>query len=336
MTDKLKITSWNVENLDRLVGDNLDSTKLKRREAIAQQVEQMSSDILCILEGPKGEEAIDKVTTEILEGEYQAIKASDHDYQIKGTQWIWFLVKTSLADRASLLPAETWNQLTSKTWQVNYWGEEQTSRHSHYRHPQVLVLNWQGQRIEFIGLHLKSKYVNRGESNWNAGGEKRQEFIRDAIKARIKLATEAANVRAYIDAKFEQVENPAIFIMGDLNDGPGKEFFEQKYLFFDLLSNLQGDVFFANRFLNHALFDYPRNLRWTVEFEDFVQPERNPQILLDHILFTQPLVDGSLPLKVNSKAGWVEHEIHDLINASLTAKQKTSDHKPVSLEIDIA
>ena len=171
MADKLKITSWNVENLDRLVGDNLDSTKLKRREAIAQQIEQMSPDILCLLEGPKGEEAIDKVTTEVLEGEYQAIKASDRDYQIKGIQWIWFLVKTSLADRASLLPAETWNQLTSKTWQVNYWGEEQTSRHSHYRHPQVLVLNWQGQRIEFIGLHLKSKYVNRGESNWNAGGD---------------------------------------------------------------------------------------------------------------------------------------------------------------------
>ena len=93
--------------------------------------------------------------------------------------------------------------------------------------------------------------------------------------------------------------------------------------------------FFANRFLNHALFDYPNHLRWTVKFEDFVQPERNPHILLDHILFTQPLVDGSLPLQVNSKAGWVEHEIHDLINASLTTKQKTSDHKPISLEIDI-
>ena len=244
--DKLKITSWNVQHLDRLVEDNLDSVKQKRRDAIVQQIREMSPDILCILEGPKGEEAIDKVTVKILQGEYKAIKAPDSDYQINGTQWIWFLVKASLAEQTSLLPNETWNELTSKTWQVNYWGEDKTSRHRHYRHPQVLVLDWQGQRIEFIGLHLKSKYVNRGKSNWKAGGEKRQEFIKDAIKARIKLATEAINVRDYINAKFEQVENPGIFIMGDLNDGPGKEFFEQKYLFFDLISNLQGDVFFLD------------------------------------------------------------------------------------------
>ena len=332
--DKLKITSWNVQHLDRLVGENLDLVKQKRRDAIAQQIQEMSPDILCILEGPKGEEAIDKVIDELLLGEYQAIKAPDGDYQIKGTQWIWFLVRTSLASKASLLPAETWNQLTSKTWEVHYWGEDKVLLHRHYRHPQVLVFEWQGQRIEFIGLHLKSKFVNRGESNWKAGGEERQAFINDAIKARIKLATEAVNVRDYIDVKFEQVENPAIFVIGDFNDGPGKELFEQTYLFFDLLSNLQGDVFSANRFLNHALFDYPNRLRWTVEFEDFVQPERNPHILLDHIMFTQSLVDGSLPFQVNSKAGLVEHEIHDLVNASLTIKQKTSDHKPVSVVIE--
>ncbi len=333
--ETLKITSWNVQHLDRLVGDNLDSIKEKRRDAIAQEIQEIAPDILCILEGPRGEEAIEKVTVDILQREYQVIKAPDGDYQIKGNQWIWFLVKKPLVNQASLLPAETWNQLTSKTWEVNYWGEKETSRHSHYRHPQVLIFNWQGQRIEFIGLHLKSKYVNRGQSNWASGGEKRSEFIRDAIKARIKLATEATNVRSYLDVKFEQVENPAIFVLGDLNDGPGKELFEEKYLFFDLLSNLQGDVFFAKRFLNHALFDYPHHLRWTVKFKDFIQPERNPHILLDHIMFTQPLVDGSLPFQVNSKAGWVEHEIHDLINASLTTKQKTSDHKPVSVVVEI-
>lgn len=50
--------------------------------------------------------------------------------------------------------------------------------------------------------------------------------------------------------------NPAIFVMGDLNDGPGKEPFEERYLYFDLISNVQGDVFWARRFLNHALFDF--------------------------------------------------------------------------------
>jgi hypothetical protein len=147
------------------------------------------------------------------------------------------------------------------------------------------------------------------------------------------MTTEATNVRAYLDAKFKQVENPAIFVLGDFNDGPGKEYFENQYLFFDLISNIQGDVFFASRFLNHALFDFPDHLRWSVYFRDFVEPERDPHILLDHILFTQGLVNGSLPWKIDAHAGKVEHEIHDLINASLPASAQTSDHKPVSVKV---
>ena len=145
-------------------------------------------------------------------------------------------------------------------------------------------------------------------------------------------------MRKYIDQKFEQTEKPAIFVMGDLNDGPGKEVFENQYLFFDLMSNIQGDIFAANKFLNHALFDFPGHLRWTVKFKDFVQDSDLPvnlretrPILLDHILFTQGLCDGSLPWQVESHAGMVEHEIHDLINAPLNSKEKTSDHKPVSV-----
>jgi hypothetical protein len=172
-----------------------------------------------------------------------------------------------------------------------------------------------------------------------SGISPRQDFINKALQARIKMATEASNVRAYIDAKFNQIENPPIVLLGDFNDGPGKEYFEEKYLFFDLLSNIQGDVFFATKFLNHALFDYPDHLRWTVNFKDFVveegYPERDPHILLDHILFTQGLVNGSLPWNIDAHAGKVEHEIHDLINATLPESAKTSDHKPISLKINV-
>ncbi len=329
----LKITSWNIEYLTRLMGDNLSENKRKRLDGIVREISEISPDILCIIEGPSGEASIDIFANQILAGEYVAVKADDAKYDIRGNQWIWFLVKHVHQNNVSLLPTPVWNQFAGKLWTVNYWGDFSEVRHRHYRHPQVLVLDWNGQRVEFIGLHLKSKFVIGGKSDWNAGGQRREDFITEAIKARIKLATEATNVRAYIDAKFDQIEKPAIFVMGDLNDGPGKEYFERQYLFFDLLSNIQGDVFFANRFLNHALFDYPEHLRWSVYFKDFIDPERNPKILLDHILFTQGLVDGSLPLQINPGAGLVEHEVHDLINASLTNVQKTSDHKPVSLNV---
>jgi len=329
--EKLKITSWNIEHLNRLFDGNIDNNKKRRRDAIKEEIFSINPDILCILEGPKGEQSIDKFSHEVLEGKLVAIKSNTSEYRIKGDQWIWFLVKDELAADAALLAHEAWNEFAGRSWKVHYWGDFSESNHNHYRHPQVLIFHWHGQRIEFIGLHLKSKFVPRGESDWKAGGQKKNEFIQKAIKARIKLTTEATNVRKYIDSKFNQITNPAIFVMGDLNDGPGKEYFENNYLFFDLLSNIQGEVFFAKRFLNHALFDFPEHLRWSVYFEDFIDENRNPKILLDHILFTQPLVDGSLSVAVETKAGLVEHEIHELVNAGLNSKQITSDHRPISL-----
>jgi hypothetical protein len=327
----VKITSWNVEHLDYLVKDDISELARRRRDAVVREIRELSPDVLCILEGPEGEDSIDRVSSDLLEGEWVTVKAADGEYKIQGEQWIWFLVRKEYASRASLLPVDTWDALTGSPWKVNFWGEFEETDHDHYRHPQVLVLDWDGFRVEFVGLHLKSKYVNEGESMWKAGGEKQREFVRAALKARIKMATEATNVRAYIDAKFGQVANPAIFVVGDLNDGPGREYFEDLYLFFDLISNIQGDVFWARRFLNHALFDFPGDLRWSVYFKDFVQPQRDPHILLDHILFTQGLVNGSLPWKIEAHAGKVEHEVHDLINATLPAEAKTSDHKPVSV-----
>ena len=332
MGDTLKVTSWNVEWLDKLF-DTIDSKKQKRIDAIKKEILDIDADVLCMLESLKGEAKIDAFCTDVLDNKYVAVKAIGNDYKIQGRQWIWFLVKTELRDRASLLPTKIYDEFSNASWDVHYWGDFEVAKHKHYRHPQVLILEWQNTRLELIGLHTKSKFVRSGKSSWNAGGDKQKAFIKDAIKARIKMTTEVANVRDYINTKFEQVPNPAIMVMGDLNDGPGKEFFEKQYIFFDLLSNLQGNVFEAERFLNHALFDFEDNLRWSVNFQDFIDEFRDPHILLDHILFTQSLVDGSLPIIIESKAGYVEHEIHDLINANNPKYANTSDHKPVSVVI---
>lgn len=333
MENTLKVTSWNIEWLDTLLKEPIDNKKQIRIDAIKQEIFQIDADVLCMLEGVKGEIKIDAFCSDVLEEKYFAVKSASNDYKQKGRQWIWFLVKENLIDKVSLLPTKIYDKFAGASWQVNYWGDFKSTIHRHYRHPQVLVLNWHNTRLELIGLHTKSKFVFGGESAWKDEGVKREKFIIKAIKARIKMTTEVANVRKYIDKKFEQVSNPAILVMGDLNDGPGKEFFEKRYIFFDLLSNLQGDVFSAKKYLNHALFDFDEDLRWTCYFKDFIDPERNPKILLDHILFTQGLVDNSLPIKIGSKSGYIEHEIHELVNASNPKYANTSDHKPVSLII---
>ncbi len=344
----LKLTTWNIEWLDKLMrtlddpgaSSQTRQNALMRAAAIQQEIEEIDADILCMVEGPNGEDKITRFCADHLNNDYVPVLRSGDPYRQNGRQWIWFLVKPALADKVSLLPVETWRTYADnvapegeggKKWPVHYWGALDTARHGHYRHPQVLVLDHDGTRVEFIGLHLKSKFVRTGR--FHGTPSQKQDYVEEAIKARIKLATEALDVRRYIEHRFLQEEDPAIFVLGDLNDGPGKELFERQFLFFDLLSNIQGDVFFARKFLNHALFDYRQELRWSVHFKDKIDPNRDPHILLDHILFTQGLVNDSLPLQVESGAGLIEHEIHDRINSTLNSKQETGDHKPVSVLI---
>jgi endonuclease/exonuclease/phosphatase family metal-dependent hydrolase len=331
--NRLKLTAWNVEHFRRVFEGAATTAKARRRAAIVREIRDLAPHVLCVLEGPRAVAGLKEFVAHDLEDDYVVVEAPDGVYATRGEQWIWFLVHRSLQDAVALLPISTWQQFAGQRWTVHYWGNQQAEQHSHYRHPQTLVLTWGGQRVEFIGLHLKSKFINRGRQMWEAGGAEQEAFVAEAIKARIKLATEATNVRRYLDAKFGQVEKPAIIVLGDLNDGPGKEYFEDQYLFFDLVSTLQGEVFFARKFLGHALFDWPEHLRWSVRFDDFVEVVTDRPILLDHIMFTQGLADGSLPVSVVAQSGRVEHEIHALINAPLPATSHTSDHVPVSVEL---
>jgi hypothetical protein len=162
--------------------------------------------------------------------------------------------------------------------------------------------------------------------------------VKESLEARIKLATEARNIRDYIAAKFRQVADPAILVLGDCNDGPGHDFFETQYLFFDLISNIQGDVMVSERFFNHALFDFSGELRWTAKYADVVTgvtASRNP-LLLDHVLISQPLCRGNLPLQANAGAGKVEHEAFERNNAAASSSRKSSDHRPVSCVLEDA
>jgi hypothetical protein len=192
-----------------------------------------------------------------------------------------------------------------------------------------------GEEMELIGVHLKSK-INLNRLERDANGNIVGEFLTEALKTRVKLATEALDVRRYIEAKFEQKPAPGILILGDANDGPGRDYFETRYLYFDLATNLQGDVMRANRFFNHALFDFPEHLRWTARFSDPVMGIRasdNP-LLIDHVLMSQALCRGELPLVANALAGRVEHEVFERANAGASATRVTSDHRPVSLQLE--
>jgi endonuclease/exonuclease/phosphatase family metal-dependent hydrolase len=336
-----KITSWNIEHADRLLGPNPTALVAERRRRIRATLEEINPDIICMIEGPRGEIGVDAFATQVLEGAWlpvrldatAALGANDRKYQQLGAQWIWFLVRPAILAACRIQDPVVWQSFTNgKSWAVNRWGELEPSQGSHYRHPQLLIYALpDGTEIEFIGVHLKSK-INQMPITRTASGALGLDYVKEALRARTALAIEARNVRAYIGAKFDQRPNPGVVVMGDCNDGPGQDLFEERYLFFDLIQNIQGEVLLAERFFNHALFDFPGDLRWTARYRDEVLniPESRNPLLLDHILVSQPLCNGSLPVQVNAHAGSVEHEAFARGNAGASATRRTSDHRPVS------
>lgn len=371
----IKLTTWNIEHFSKLI-PNVPANKVLKHQGIIDEITEIDPDILCMVEGPGNlPDLINWVQSPNgLNGRYFVATIPGTDtilatnpanprsalqslYGMKGndqtgSQWVWFLVKDGLFQNsnARLLNPQVWKNLTGyNTWPIHDWGQMNAKRHGYWRHPQTLILNLNGVELEIIGVHLKSK-INR-KSKFDANGDLTQKYVNEALRARIRLATEAFDIRRYVEQRFMQDSNPRIFVCGDMNDGPGREYFERQYLFFDLVSNIQGDVFFAKRFLNHALFDYDDNLRWSTAFHDKIEEWAREEFdenlptgainpihnqLIDHILFTQGLVgENSLP-RVEPNAGLVEHTIHQRINAMLTISNKTSDHVPVSVTITIS
>jgi hypothetical protein len=340
----IKLTTWNIENSDRLVSGNPTAAMLNRRRRIADTIEEIDPDLLCVVEGPRGERDIDAFCTQVLNRHWVPIMLKqpgddlgdrDDEYDTNGNLWIWFLARAGLESACRLQSPVVWQDfIGAKSWVVNFWGEETSTRHSHYRHPQVMIFDMgEGRSMELIGLHLKSK-TNRERIERDENGDLTGEYLSEALKARIKLATEARNVRRYVDAKHNQVAQPAVAVMGDLNDGPGHDFFETQYLFFGLVSNLQGDVIVAEQFMHHALTDAPQRLRWSAKFRDDVLniPASQNPLLLDHILVSSHLFNGDLPLMLDRRSGQVEHEAYERNNAGSNNSTKTSDHRPVSCE----
>jgi len=331
----------------------------ERMEALSTLISEIAPDILFICEGVKGAAHMGAFVEKHLPDYELITHPADDDklYSIRGDQWLWFMVRKDHLGllNPSLLNNTTWKAFVSSQEEGHSDGKWMVSvpqikdgkllpnirdAHEHFRHPQVLVLEPTGGRIDIIGVHLKSKLVSdqprkrRPDEDFESYAKLKKVaiYLAGSQIARTKLTTEATDVRYYIERRFEQEPEPSIFVVGDVNDGPGKELLEREYLFHDLISNLQGDIFFAERFLNHALFDFPDHLRWTVQFDDLIDPDRPREILLDHIMFTQALSgNGRGPLRVPPKGGLVEHEIHERIASLFPGR--LSDHRPVSVKL---
>ncbi|WP_412554110.1 endonuclease/exonuclease/phosphatase family protein [Shimia sp. MIT1388] len=185
------------------------------------------------------------------------------------------------------------------------------------------VTTARGRRLRLIGAHLKSKAPH--------GARNRDEVMKLSIANRRKQLAQAIWLRRRIDEELAAGED--VILLGDLNDGPGLDTFEDLFgrssVEILLGSNSSPRMYdpHAEMALRHKLAAQPTTARFHIEREG-----RYLNALLDYIMVSEKLRSANPRWRI-----WHPFEDHtcwdvpELRNALLTA----SDHFPVVLDIDI-
>ncbi len=87
-----------------------------------------------------------------------------------------------------------------------------------------------------------------------------------------------------------------MIVSGDLNDGPGMDFFEEFYLLFDSVDALLGTPFSKTKCLESMLIRskfISKPNQWSCEFDDYVDNVKGKRVLLDHIFVSLNLFNSA-------------------------------------------
>jgi hypothetical protein len=191
-----------------------------------------------------------------------------------------------------------------------------------------------GHPLQVIVMHTKSNFINGGRQLWEDPAT-RQNYIVAALTNRRRISSEGMRVRAYLDARLAADVATPILVLGDLNDGPGLDYFEELYLSHNVTDILVGSAFEPEWLFVHAQHDVAADERYTAVFDDFVTQESNRRVLLDHILLAPGLDAGGGGLRRVPGSGWIRHAEYEaeVVNNGANREDRPSDHRPVTVEL---
>ncbi len=180
-----------------------------------------------------------------------------------------------------------------------------------------------GRKLRLIGAHLKSKAPH--------GARTRDEVMRISIANRRKQLAQAIWLRRRIEEEVAAGED--VILLGDLNDGPGLDAFE------DLFGRSSVEILLGDNggprmydphavmALRHKLAAQPTTARFHIEREG-----RYLNALLDYVMVSEGLRSANPRWRI-----WHPFEDHTCweVPALRDALLAASDHFPVVLDIEI-
>jgi len=194
------------------------------------------------------------------------------------------------------------NDYLSKPWHFDVTGTFELQEYNFIRRPVIVEAEFEAHGetlpIYFVAVHAKSKYINRGEKMWKGSSAEKDQFIKKAICNRRKIAGECGRLRKCLEETvYSKHPSPMVVVSGDMNDGPGMDFFEEYYLLFDSVDVLMGNSFHRNTMLHPVLnqkhFVAPED-QYSCVFTDYVDNIKEKKVMLDHIFISDVLLKATI------------------------------------------
>lgn len=335
---KFTVASFNIEWMNHWFGtdsapaawraktaEGADVPMIARRAA--KVIEAIRPNLLAIQEGPSRIDEMELFVNDYLGGNYAVLGGTSG-----GQQRPYVLYAASTVTSAALVSSSELSMLLDP-WMVDVDGDAVPNEYAFARAPLVVDATLGGVPLELIVLHTKSNFVNNGEKLWKNLAT-RQQYVVEALKSRRRISAECMRVREYVDARLDQDPDARIVLLGDLNDGPGRDKFEREYLTHSVTDIAIGTAFEPEKQLRHAQHDAVADERYTCVFNDFVTGEKNRKILLDHILVSRGLYEKK-GLRVVKGSGRVCHaEWQDqVVREGRKRQDRPSDHRPVAIDL---
>ncbi len=295
-------------------------------ERVAQVIRALAPDVVAIQEGPSRAGEMQLFVNDHLDGAFDILGPTG-----RGTQRLFVLVKKGGRVEAA---SRVWPQPDridyAQSWPVDVVGDLILEGYEFTREPLEVELTVSGRPVLLVNLHSKSKYIHGGRALWDNEAT-RPQFIAQAVRNRRRIAAELMRVRMALDERLEDDPEARIVVVGDLNDGPGVDFFEEHYLIHNVVAVVSGNPFNPRRMLRHAFIDRElRDRNWTARFDDYIDGIRDRPLLLDHILLAPSMYWG--PFR-NAR---IEHEAFEAqISRSASGRMRApSDHRPQSVTLE--
>lgn len=333
---KIKVTSWNIEHMHDWFNDT-EANVVSDFEAVATKVanviNDVSPDILCIQEGPNRINQIRNFFTNFVSGSWEFFQSDSG-----GTQRSYIAV-----NEAAPIEGVVEIDFIAASWKYPFLTHTESTRtynekmQKFTRLPVELLVQTTAGSFSVMCLHLKSKFSRISSQARSSDPKVRSNAIAEGLEQRARILQEAKMMREYVqNHPFDTEVAGRMLIVGDLNDGEGVDFFEKRFFGTDLIERITGDLKHIDQILTHLLDRVPPSDRFSAVFFDRLDRELR-QILLDHIMAT-PHFSGSTGLRVDKASATIEHAAYlaentgDWTRNSKPQRKKyPSDHRPVSV-----